>query len=188
MEESKRAALGAGGVAAGEIKVRGGQLADISGGKIGLAHSSADGIEAESVRMAQSAARSVRATELSATMAAALQVDAQEAEIRFSSVGLLDADRAEFGQSVVYGVMGQDVSLKSCYAKTAVSQGSFHASQSLIGIAAAREIEASEVRTGILIAKDVRGTVRALLDTKAAAVFGAAFGAAFAAVWLLRRR
>jgi len=188
MEESKKAVPGTGGVVAGEIMVNSGELADISGGKIGLAHCSAGDIQSESVRMAQSAARSVRTTELSATMSAALQVDAQEAEMRLCGVGLLDVDHAEIRQSVVYGVMGQEVSLKSCYAKTAVSQGSLHASQSLIGIAAAREIEASEVRTGILIAKDVRGTVRTLLDTKAAAVFGAAFGAAFAAVWLLRRR
>jgi hypothetical protein len=53
---------------------------------------------------------------------------------------------------------------------------------------AAREIEASEVRAGVVLAKEIRGTVRALMDTRAAAVFGAAFGAAFAAVWLLRRR
>jgi hypothetical protein len=190
MGESEMAELaaGSGGVVAGEIQVHKGELADISGGKIGLTRSSAEDIQADSVRMMQSAARSVRGAELSATMTAALQMDAQNADMRFCSVGLLDAEHAEIGPGSVYAAVGQDVNLKSCYAKVVLSQGSVQMNQSLVGVAAAREIEASEVRAGFLIAREVRGTVRTLMDTRSAAVFGAAFGAAFAAMWLLRRR
>lgn len=176
------------GMVAGEIHVRKGEMADVSGEKIDLTRSSAGDIQADSVRMLQSASRSVRSEELSATMSAALQVDTKDANLRFCSVGFLDAEHAEIGPASIYGVIGQEVNLKSCYAKTVLAQESMRVTQSLVGAAVAREIEANEVRAGFLIAKEVRGTVRTLMDTRAAAVFGAAFGAAFAAVWLLRRR
>ncbi len=173
---------------AGAIHVRRVNMGDVSGQKIGLTQSSARDVRGDEVRMIQCATQSVQSPRVSATMSAALQVDADEARLKMCAVAVAEAERVAVEQSGVYAVIGQDVHVSRCGARTVLARERIQAEKSFFGVAAAREIDASEVRTGFLIAREVRGNVQAFFDTKAALAFGLAFGAAFAAVRLLRRR
>lgn len=173
---------------AGKISIRKGNVGDVGAEEVNLVQCTARSVSGQDVRMAQSSAQSVRAENLSATATAALEQNATTANLRLCSVGMLDADKAEVSIGNVYAVLGHQVSLRSCGARMIVAQDRIHMQQSGAAVVAAGQIEASEVRAGVVLAKEVRGNIRTLLDTRAAAVFGAAFGAAFAAIWLLRRR
>lgn len=172
---------------AGKISIRRGHLGDVGADEVSLAQCAARNVNGQDVRMVQCSAQSVRAENLSGTMTAALEQDAVTANLRFCSVGMLDADKADVNIGNIYAVLGHQVSLRSCGARMVVAQDRVDMQQSGAALVAANEIEATEVRAGVVIAKEVRGNVRALLDTRAAAIFGAAFGAAFAAIWFLRR-
>ena len=177
-----------GGLIAGEIHVRGASVADVSGQRIGLTQCSARDVTSEETRIVMSAAQSIRGRDVSAAASAALQVDAHTAKLGGCAVGIVEADQVDARYSGTYAVMGENVNLNSCWAQAAMAKEQMRIERSAVGVAAARQIEATDVRAGFLVAREVRGTVRTLFDTRAAAVFGAAFGAAFAAVWLLRRR
>ncbi len=173
---------------AGTISIRKGHLGDVNAERVNLTQCASGTVSGQEVHMLQSSAQSVRAESLNATITAALEQDATTANLRFCSVGLVDADKAEVSVGNVYAVLGHQVSLQSCGARMIVAQDRIDMQRSGAAIVAAGEIEASEVRAGVVLAKEVRGNVRALLETRAAVIFGAAFGAAFAAIWLLRRR
>lgn len=173
---------------AGTISIRRGNLGDVGAEQVNLTQCTAHDVNGRDVRMVQCSAQSVRAENLSGTITAALEQNATTANLRFCSVGMLDADRAEVSLANVNAVLGHQVSLRSCGARVIVAQDRIEMQQSGAAVVAAGQIEASEVRAGVVLAKEIRGNVRALLDTRAAAIFGAAFGAAFAAIWLLRRR
>jgi len=173
---------------AGKISIRRGNLGDVDAEQVSLVQCAARSVNGQEVRMVQCSAQSVRAENVSGTITAAVEQEATTANLRFCSVGMVDADRAEVSLGNVYAVLGHQVALRSCGVRMIVAQDRVDMQQSGAAMVAAREIEASEVRAGVVLAKEIRGTVRALMDTRAAAVFGAAFGAAFAAVWLLRRR
>lgn len=173
---------------AGEISIRKGNVGDVGAEQINLTQCTARSVSGRDVRMVQSSAQSVRAENLIATATAALEQNATAANLRFCNVGMLDADKAEVSIGNVYAVVGHQVSLQSCAARMIVAQDRVDMQRSGAAVVAASQIEASEVRAGVVLAREVRGNIRTLLDTRAAAVFGAAFGAAFAAIWLLRRR
>ncbi|MDH7490562.1 MAG: hypothetical protein QHH80_13790 [Anaerolineae bacterium] len=173
---------------AGKISIRRGNLGDVGADEVSLVQCAAHNVSGQDVRMVQCSAQSVRAENLSGTITAALEQDAATANLRFCSIGMLDADKADVNIGNIYAVLGHQVSLRTCGARMIVAQDRIEMHQSGAALVAAGEVEASEVRAGVVLAKEVRGNVRALLDTRAAAIFGAAFGAAFAAIWLLRRR
>ncbi|MGB9593668.1 MAG: hypothetical protein ACPL7R_05990 [Anaerolineae bacterium] len=173
---------------AGKISIRGGHLGDVGAGEVSLMQCAAHDVKGQDVRMVQSSAQSVRAENLSGTVTAALEQDATTANLRFCSIGMLDADKADVNIGNIYAVLGHQVSLRSCGARVIVAQDRIEMERSGAALMAANEIEATEVRAGVVLAREIRGNVQALLDTRAAAIFGAAFGAAFAAIWLLRRR
>lgn len=174
-------------VVQGKISIRRGHLGDVSAEQVNLTQCAARNVDGQDVRMVQCSAQSVRAENLSGTMTAALEQDATTANLRFCSIGMLDADRADVNVGNIYAVLGHQVSLRSVGARMIVAQDRVEMERSGAALVAANEIEATEVRAGVVLAKEVRGNVRALLDTRAAAIFGAAFGAAFAAIWFLRR-
>lgn len=173
---------------AGTISIRRGHLGDVGAEQVNLTQCTARAVNGQEVRMVQSSAQSMRAENLNATMTAALEQNATTANLRFCSVGMLDADKADVNIGNIYAVLGHQVSLQSCGARMIVAQDRIEIERSGAALMAANEIEATEVRAGVVLAKEIRGNVRALLDTRAAAIFGAAFGAAFAAIWFLRRR
>lgn len=173
---------------AGTISIRRGHLGDVDAEQVNLTQCAARAVNGQEVRMVQSSAQSVRAENLNATITAALEQNVTTANLRFCSVGMLDADKADVNVGNIYAVLGHQVSLRSCGARMIVAQDRIEMEQSGAALMAANEIEATEVRAGVVLAKEIRGNVRTLLDTRAAAIFGAAFGAAFAAIWFLRRR
>jgi len=173
---------------AGTIRIRRGQLGDVDAEQVNLTRCAAHTVNGHEVRMAQCSAQAVRAENLNSTMTATLEQNATTANLRFCSVGMLDADKADVNIGNIYAVLGHQVSLRSCGARMIVAQDRIEMERSGAALMAANEIEATEVRAGVVLAKEIRGNVRALLDTRAAAIFGAAFGAAFAAIWFLRRR
>jgi hypothetical protein len=188
-EQSERErSTGVDGLVAGEISIRNASVGDVKADTVNIVQSRVGDVEGQQVRMTTTAAQSVRATEVAATLSASLQVEAQNATLKGCSVGMVEADQVEFGPGAVYAAMGENINLKSCGVRVALARDHIEAEHGMIGVAAAREIHADEIRTGFLIAREVQGSVRALFDVRAAAVFGAAFGAAYAAVRLFRKR
>src|SRR4051812_44649447 len=119
-------------------------------------------------------------------------IQADRVEVRMAAVGRVDAGEVQVLQGAIGGVRGTDVSVQQGALGGALA-GRVSIRQSVARSVLAREVvvQQSFVRTivaaqvrveqatgvGILIARQVTGDVRVLVDWRAAAAFGAAFGA-----------
>jgi len=144
----------------------------ISADVVNVTQSSAESVEAEEVHLRQSAAQTIDADTVDMTWSAAQVVEAETVNMDQSAVLSIRAESANLGQGASAGViMGQEVSLENSAAVAVIGQ---------------HQVNASGVRTVLLIAREVSGDVRALLDPRGALFFGLGIGGVLGLLSLLR--
>ena len=130
----------------------------------------AEFIRAEEVELRQSAAGNVKATRLSAQQSALGMVNAQEVHVDSAATGMVKAEHAS-----VSGYTGLIVA------------GSADVSHASVGYLAARDVKAEDVRTILLLARNVNGNVTTTLDTRGFVIAGL-IGGLFGGLMLLLGR
>ncbi|MEP6896029.1 MAG: hypothetical protein ABI986_10515, partial [Chloroflexota bacterium] len=131
----------------------------------------AENIIAQEVNLQQSAAANVKADRFSAHQSAIGMLNAKDVSSEDGAVGLVQAEKMSAG-----GYTG------------IVLAGSAEIQHSLVGFVVGRDVHVEESsRTGILLARNVSGSVTALLDTRGALIMGLVSGL-FAGLMLLLGR
>jgi hypothetical protein len=127
-------------------------------------------VRAEEVEMQNSAAANVKATRVSARQSGLGMVTASEVELENAAAGIVQAEKASV--SGYTGVLGA---------------GSADIHHSAVGYLAAQDVHAEDVRTVLLIARNVHGNVVTTLDTRGVVIAGLV-GGLFGGLMLLLGR
>jgi len=131
----------------------------------------AENIVAQKVELQQSAAANVKADRFSAHQSAIGMLNAKEVTSEGGAVGFVQAEKMSAG-----GYTG------------VVLAGSAEIQHSLVGLTIGRDVHVEESsRTGILLARNVSGSVTTLLNTRGALIMGLV-GGLFAGLILLLGR
>jgi hypothetical protein len=130
----------------------------------------AEFIRAEEVELQQSAVGSMKATRLTAHQSALGMLNAGEAHLEAAFTGMVQAENAS-----VSGYTGL------------VAAGSADVHHASVGYLAAREVKAEDVRTILLLARNVEGNVTTTLDTRGVVIAGL-IGGLFGGLMLLLGR
>ena len=142
-------------------------------------------VHAESVQMQQADAEFIRAETVEMQYSAAGNVKATDLSTRTSALGLVNSAEVHAESSIV-GIVQAEHASASGYTGI-VTAGSADIHKSTIGYLAAQEVDAQEVRTVVLLARNVRGNVTTTLDTRGAVIAGL-IGGLFGGLMLLLGR
>jgi hypothetical protein len=133
-------------------------------------HADAETITADEVELHQSAAANVKATLVHARQSAMAIVHAENVSVEAGAVGFVQAEKTS-----VNGYTGL------------VAAGSADVQHSAVGYLAARDVHAEDVRTVILLARNLQGNVTTTLDARGAVIAGL-IGGLFGGLMLLLGR
>jgi hypothetical protein len=149
---------------------------DVTATIVNMSQTTANDIHAERVRISQGGANTVTATDVEISQGGASQIKAQKMtlaqggaglvqavdfDLREGGVGLVNAENATIHNSGIGAVYGQAVDL----------QEGTHT-----GVVVARQVNAANTQTKVLLAGKVEGDVVTLMDTRQAALAGLGFG------------
>jgi hypothetical protein len=143
---------------------------------VNLSQASVGSVNAELVRASNSHIRHLQAEEADLSHSAVVSGRVGNLKARQTFVGAVQAQQAELTQAMVGGVRAENITLTGrvgFVSATNVRAGEVFSA----GAVASAKVEAPQVRTGVLIARQVNGNVETWLDARSAALFGAAAGA-----------
>ncbi len=139
----------------------------------------------------------VRAELVRASHAAIRKLEAEEADVngiiigvattgkfigRRAAIGAINAKQADLREAFVGGVRGESLSISG---KTAmIVANTIHAPEAKAAIVAGAQINAENIRTGLLIGRNINGNVQTLVDARAALLAGV-FGGVIAGLVML---
>ncbi len=142
-------------------------------------------VQAELVRMHQADAETITAAEVEMDRSAAGNVKSDHLSARQSALGLVDAGEVHVHEGAVGLIKAEKASFNGCTG--AIVAGTADVRRSAVGYLAGRDVHAEDVRTVVLLAKNVQGNVVATLDTRGALIAGLV-GGLFGGMMLLLGR
>ena len=142
-------------------------------------------ISGENVQLNQSSAGQVNGDRVELNQSAALNIGAENVILEGSAVLYSEAGSADFGSNNWVVVSNSTETVLNDSQVGTVLTNSAHLNQSAAGILVSRDVQAGSIRTGILLASNVEGTVETLLDTPKVVLAGLVSGvAAGLVIWL----
>lgn len=152
---------------------------------LNLAQVNVENVHAELVRASQTTIRALDAEELDASEVIMGTASTGKLSGRRAIFGAVNAKQAELQQAVVGGLRGETVSLNGkAGVVIAHTLNSSEANGLVIG---AGEVNATSIRAGLLIGRQVNGPVETLLDGRTALVAGVVGGMAAGLILLAGR-
>ena len=142
-------------------------------------------IHAELVRMHQSDAEFIRADEVELQQSAVGNVKTGQMLARQSLVGMVNAVEFQSEAGVTGMVKAGNASVSGYTGLVAAGSADIH--HASVGYLAAREVKAEDVRTIVLLARNVEGNVITTLDTRGVVIAGL-IGGLFGGLMLLLGR
>ena len=141
---------------------------------VNLSNVSVENIEAELVRTNQTSIQQLNADEVELHISAVGNVEAADLHARDSIVGIVVSQQAEVKDSIVGGVRAETLSLDGV---TVLALANSMSIKDVDAIAVAgTEISAENIRTGILISREVKGNVTTMVDGRIVLLAGLAGG------------
>lgn len=117
---------------------------------------------------------------------AALVVQADSVEVSRGAAGVVVGNEVSFSRGYSTVVVARDLSLEKGGSQWLLA-GDARIEQGGCGVVVARQVEATDLKVGILLAGTVNGDVQTMMDSEGAMRFGAALGLVLAIVMVLRR-
>jgi hypothetical protein len=142
-------------------------------------------VHAELVRMHQADAEFIRADEVEMHRSAVGNVKANQLSARQSALGMVNAEEARIEAAFTGMVKAEEASVDGYTGLIAAGSADIH--HSAVGYLAAREVHAEDVRTIVLLARNVQGNVITTLDTRGVVIAGLV-GGLFSGLMLLLGR
>jgi hypothetical protein len=162
------------------------ELAEVDPSQVtNISHADVQTIRAELVRMYEADAENIIAQEVELRQSAAANVKADHVSAHQSGIGMVTAKDVSVEGGAVGFVQAEKMSAGG-YTGVIVA-GSAEVQHGMAVFVAGREVHVSEVRTGILLARNVNGNVTTLLDTRGALLVGLVSGL-FAGLMLMLGR
>ena len=141
---------------------------------VNLSNVSVENVEAELVRTHQTSIQQLNAKEVELHISALGTANAGELHVNDSVVGMVVSQQAEVKDSIVGGVTATTLSLDGVSALAVANSMSI---KDIDAIAVAgTEIHAENIRTGILISREVHGNVTTMVDGQTILLAGLAGG------------
>jgi hypothetical protein len=158
--------------------------ADIVGQTINLLEARANMIDAEQVTMSESMANEIAATQLEMAQSLAVRIHSDRVEMNNSGVGLLQANsvQATNAQALLAQINELKVENGSF---GVVSAGTAEIINGRTALLMSREVHGEAIRSGVLLAGKIEGSVETLIDTPRAMLAGLTAGVAIGLVLLL---
>jgi hypothetical protein len=142
---------------------------------VNLSQVTVESIRAELVRASQTRIQQLNAGEVELQMSAAGGVQARELHARDSALGGVMAEQANVQDSIAGGIRSEDLSFNGV---VGLAVANCIEAQEMHAIAVVgRELHADNIRTGILISREIHGNVTATIDGRTALLAGLAGGA-----------
>ncbi|MCL4260404.1 MAG: hypothetical protein KJZ52_07240 [Anaerolineales bacterium] len=150
-----------------------------------IMHADVQSVHAERVQMHQADAETITADEVELHQSAAGNVKATLVHARQSALGAVRAENVSVEQSAAGFVQAENVSTDSCVGVLAA--GNVEIQHGAVGYMTAHEVRAENVRTTLLLARNVQGDVTTILDARGALIAGLV-GGLFGGLMLLLGR
>lgn len=145
----------------------------------------ADEVVADVVSIAQGGVQSAHARHVDVTQGGIWHAEASDVAVSMGGIGVARGDTVSVEMGAAGIALARDVRISQAFAREVIAR-EVEVEQAAIGtLVTARARFARRGLVGILIARDVEGDVRALLDWRGALALGAALGVV---IGLLRRR
>jgi len=142
-------------------------------------------VHAELVRMHQSDAEFIRADEVELRQSAVGNVKAGRMTASQSLIGMVNAEEFQSEVGVTGMVKAESASVSGYTGLVGAGNADIH--HASVGYLAAREVHAGDVRTIVLLARNVQGNVTTTLDTRGVVIAGL-IGGLFSGLMLLLGR
>ncbi len=150
-----------------------------------ISHADVQSVNAEWVRMHQADAEMITADEVELHQSAAGNVKATLVHARQSALGAVQAENVSVEVGAIGLVQAEKTSASGYTA--VIAAGSADVQHSAVGYLAARDVHAEDVRTILLLARNVQGNVTTTFDTRGALIAGLV-GGLFGGLMLLLGR
>lgn len=142
---------------------------------VNLSNVSVENVEAELVRTNQTSIQQLNAEEVELHVSALGTATTNDLQVNDSIAGMVVSKQATVQDSIVGGVRAESLSLNGV---TALAVANSISIENVDAIAVAgTEISAENIRTGILISKQVNGNVTTMVDGRTVLLAGLAGGA-----------
>lgn len=151
---------------------------------INLTHTQAQQVEAELVRVHQSLVGRVDAGEVDLQQSAALQISAQNISAHTTSIASVQAKSFAMHESAVAVVRATQADLDG-RAGLILAQSATMGAGSRSGLLVSNQVKTEQVRTTILLARQVEGPVETVMDTRQVLLASLVAGVAAGTVLLL---
>lgn len=152
---------------------------------INLSQVSVESVQAGLVRASQTSIKKLNAEEVELQMSAAGSVQAGSFQASESAVGGISTEQATIQDSIIGGIRAETLNFNGLAALTAATN--MDAKEIHAFAVVSQEIHVDNVRTGILISREVHGNVTTTLDSRTALLFGLAAGAVSGLIMLTGR-
>jgi hypothetical protein len=151
---------------------------------VNLVDSQADKIEADLVRATRSYVGSLNAEETELHQAVALDVNAHNLNASSSFLGVSQSSVMSGKNSIIVAARADSMELNNSLAGGIYSETASLGPGAQAGILVSGQVSGESIRTVVLVARNVEGTVQTMLDTRQVALASALAGAACGLVLL----
>jgi len=137
---------------------------------VNLSNVNVDNVRAELVRASHAAIRKLEAEEADVNGIIVGTATTGRFSGRRAAIGAINAQQADVREAFVGGVRGESISINGTTAMMVAN--SINATEAKAAIVAGAQINAQNIRTGLLIGRNINGNVHTLVDGRAALVAG----------------
>lgn len=144
-------------------------------------------IEAEFVNIRQSSVRSLEGGHVDLQQVGALSIDGERVDASLSAAAVIHGSEVTLQQSMSMITAGNTISLNYSCSPITISKETTSVNRGVAGVIMARDVNAENSSSLMVIANRVEG-VSTLLDWRSALALGAVIGGVFGFLSLFRRR
>lgn len=152
---------------------------------VNLIDSQADRIEADLVRTSRSYVSNLHAEEVEFHQAAAMDVDAQILNANTSAIGIVQAASVSATNCLLLAARGERLEINNSLTGAIYADSTNLGEGSQTGILVTGNVSGEQIRSVVLIARQVDGSVQTMIDTRQVALASVLTGVACGIVLLL---
>lgn len=161
---------------------------NVSARTVEINQGAADSVQATDVTVRMGGVRDVRGQIVSIRQGAAVIINSERVDVVQGAVGLVRSSEASLGPGTSSGaVLADNVKMEQAAAQLMLARENVEMQQSAAMIVAGQTVTARNSAALFLVANNVEGDVRVMMDRQAAMSLGAALGAVVGVFVVLRR-
>ncbi len=175
-------------ISAQQVTVHSSSVRDITkADTVTVTQGSVNAIDAKNVSLSMSGVLQADAGLLEAKQAAMARVQSEETTMTQAAVALLQSENATLNGAVSVAVFGNNIDVETGFSRFMLAREAIHVEQGGAVVMAAPRIEVTNGTTVLLLAREVNGSVRTIMDRRSALIFGLAAGLVLGLMQAARR-